>query len=188
MLVFSFGIFLFISIFLFQPYTVNGSSMEPTFIGADPYNSKKVGDTVLVLKINQKTEPGDIVVVDSRTASKRTLKDELVEHPIINLFTEDIDSMDHNWIKRVIGIEGNTIELKEGKLYRNGNLLKEDYIFEAMSGSFERVTVPENHIFVLGDNRNHSGDSRMIGSVPNENVIGKVIVRYYPFHRVSKYW
>lgn len=188
-LFFSLAIFIVVSIFVFQPYTVNGSSMEPTFTGTDPDHHELRGDFVLVSKSSYKLwgkpEVGDIVVIDSRTFKKRTMKDELREHPLVNLFTDNSSRREFKWIKRVIGEEGDTIELKDGKLYRNGTQLEEDYILEEMEGSFEAVIVPEDHVFVLGDNRNHSGDSRMIGAVPNENIIGKVFVRYFPFSKLD---
>jgi signal peptidase I len=187
MLFLAFGMFIIISILLFQPYTVNGSSMAPTFEGTDPNNHEKIGDYVLVSKSSYKiyTKPknGDIVVVDSRTYKRRTFKDELVEHPLVSTFTNRNNN--YKWIKRVIGVEGDRIELKNGKLYRNGIVLEEEYILEEMAGSFEAITVPENHVFVLGDNRNHSGDSRIVGSIPYENVIGKVIGRYFPLSKLD---
>jgi signal peptidase I len=188
-LFFSLAIFIVVSIFVFQPYTVNGSSMEPTFTGTDLDHHEEKGDFVLVSKSSYKLwgkpEFGDIVVIDSRTFKKRTMKDELREHPLVNLFTDNSSRREFKWIKRVIGEEGDTIELKDGKLYLNGTQLEEDYILEEMEGSFEAVIVPEDHVFVLGDNRNHSRDSRVIGAVPNENIIGKVFVRYFPFSKLD---
>ncbi|QOY38734.2 signal peptidase I [Anaerobacillus isosaccharinicus] len=189
-LFFSLTIFIFISIFLFQPYIVNGSSMEPTFVGTEPNNNEKTGDYIIVskssYKLNRKPKSGDIVVIDSRIYKPRNFKDELLEHPFLSIFATESNG-NYKWVKRVIGEEGDTIEIRDGKVFRNKLELEEAYLQEEMLGSYEEITVPDNHVFVLGDNRNHSGDSRAIGPVPNENVIGKVMVRYYPFNKVNVY-
>ena len=78
-----------------------------------------------------------------------------------------------NLVKRVIGEAGDTVEIRSGDLYVNGQLQQEDYIKEPMYNySYPAVTVPEGHYYVLGDNRNNSRDSRVIGCVPAEKVIG----------------
>jgi len=91
------------------------------------------------------------------------------------------------WIKRVIGEPGDLLEYIDGKVHRNGNELEEDYIKENMLFPFETIVVPENHVFVLGDNRNNSYDSRDIGTVPIDHVLGKVLFRYYPFDKMTNF-
>ncbi|HHX50275.1 MAG TPA: signal peptidase I [Clostridia bacterium] len=91
-----------------------------------------------------------------------------------------------DYIKRVIGLPGDLVEIKDGLLCINGEPFLEDYLLEAMEGSFGPVKVPEGKLFVLGDNRNYSSDSRVWGFVPLENVKGKAMVRIYPFHRFGK--
>ncbi|MNJ75537.1 Signal peptidase I S [compost metagenome] len=77
------------------------------------------------------------------------------------------------YVKRVIGLPGDTIEVKGGELYRNGTLLDEPYIKEAMLNNYEQVwEIPEDHVFVMGDNRNNSNDSRSIGPVPQDHIMG----------------
>ncbi|MFD2444269.1 signal peptidase I [Bacillus sp. CGMCC 1.16607] len=189
-IVFGISITLFISIFIFQPFKVEGSSMEPTFNGADPFDKNKVGDHVMVYKssylLGSEPKFGDLVIIDSRVNRNRTFKDELLENPIVELFRNG--EKGNKWIKRVIGEAGDTLEIKNGKVYRNGKLLTEDYIKEEMN-VYDDVTfvVPNDHVFVMGDNRNHSGDSREIGPVPFDNVIGKVVARFYPFSKMSHF-
>ena len=84
----------------------------------------------------------------------------------------------HNvWVKRVIGKGGDKLEFHDNAVYRNGTKLNEPYINGVMEfsmpGSF---TVPEGTIFVMGDNRNHSSDSRFIGPIPIDHVLGTVVV------------
>ncbi|SDY12200.1 signal peptidase I [Evansella caseinilytica] len=175
-----------ISVFVIQPYTVDGSSMEPTLHGGDDY-----GDKVIAFKtpylLGSSPEFGDIVIVDSKINQSRSLKEVFLESPIITFFT-DADTKDRSkWVKRVIGVSGDILEMKDGDIYRNGELLEEEYIKEGMLGTFEKIVVPEDTVYVMGDNRNESKDSRSIGPIPLENVIGKVFFRYYPFDKISTF-
>ena len=92
-------------------------------------------------------------------------------------------------IKRVIAVSGDTLDIKDGYVYRNGKKLEEDYIkgqtFERSDFSYP-LTVPEDHVFVLGDNRENSLDSRIIGLIEHDQVKGKVVFRLWPFSRIGK--
>jgi signal peptidase I len=97
---------------------------------------------------------------------------------------ENTDGTDKNLIKRAIGLPGDTIEIKGGYVYRNGEQLDEPYINEGTTeGEYPLTTVPDGELFVLGDNRQHSTDSRSpsVGFVPEDTLIGKAIFRLYPF-------
>jgi signal peptidase I len=84
-------------------------------------------------------------------------------------------------IKRVIGLPGETVEIKDGGVYINGELLDEPFTSEyTQPGRHALVTVPPLHVFVLGDNRDRSNDSRSFGPVPIENVIGRAWLSYWP--------
>lgn len=89
------------------------------------------------------------------------------------------------FIKRVIGIPGDKVEVKGGKVYVNAQPLEENYIEEAPNYQFGPVTVPPNSYLVLGDNRNNSYDSHYWGFVPRENIIGKAIKRFWPLDRLG---
>jgi signal peptidase I len=191
-IVIGFSITIIISIFIFQPFTVEGSSMEPTFDGADPVDKEKIGDRVIVFKssylLGNEPEYGDLVIIDSRVHKPRTLKDEFIDNPIVGLFLDKQEGNKNKWIKRVIGEAGDKLELKEGKVYRNGKLLNEYYIKEEMNKFQDKTfVIPADHVFVMGDNRNYSGDSRDIGPVPIDNVIGKVVMRFYPFDKIKSF-
>lgn len=92
-----------------------------------------------------------------------------------------------DYIKRIIGLPGERVSIIDGKVYINGILLKEEYLSPTLyttGGLFlpnnKEVTVPENHFFVMGDNRPYSSDSRAWGFVPRENIIGKAWFVYWP--------
>jgi signal peptidase I len=87
---------------------------------------------------------------------------------------------DEDFIKRVIGLPGDTIEIIEGVTYLNNVKLDEPYVKGAFTYSLEKTTVPEDHYFVLGDNRDIANDSHRWGGLSSENIIGKVFVIYWP--------
>jgi signal peptidase I len=137
-------------------------------VGASMNNTFHTGDYILTSKISYRLGPpkrGDIIVFKSPR-------------------NPDID-----YIKRIIGLPGDRIRVTaSGDVFLNGNLLTEPYIADRttiMEGGFVRdnveVTVPEEHLFVMGDNRPRSSDSRDFGFIPESDVIGKVFFRYLPF-------
>ena len=161
----SIAIYLLISTYLIAPFTVKGHSMDYTF--AD-------NDKVFVNKFSKNYERGDEVVFHANE-------------------TDD-------YIKRIIGVPGDTIEYRNDVLYVNGQKVEEPYLAQKIKeanasgtapitpvfnieflSSTKSKTVPEGTYFVLGDNRQHSTDSRVFGFVKKEAMIGKVSLRYYPF-------
>ena len=88
-----------------------------------------------------------------------------------------------DFIKRVIAVPGDTVEIKDGRVYVNSTILNEPYILSKTRGDYPLATVPEGHIFVMGDNRNNSEDSRFadVGFVPYELIKGKAILVFWPF-------
>lgn len=143
--------------FVFDVVMVEGSSMHPTL---------ESGDRLIVLKLGYRfrlPEHGDIVVF------------------------RNPDNPRVNYIKRVIGVEGDRVEIKDGKVYVNGKALVEPYIAEPTLGEYPETVVPEGTIFVMGDNRNFSRDSRnsQVGFIPLENVVGKAKIRIWPLWSVT---
>lgn len=161
-IVFVGSIFIVIYLYIMQPHQVKGASMEPTF---------DTGDYILTSKITykfDKPERGDIIVFKSPR-------------------NPDID-----YIKRIIGLPGDTIMIKNGQVFISGVFINEAYLSgetNIFEGGFLKeeaeVTVPEDHFFVMGDNRPRSSDSREFGFVPENDVIGKVFFRYYPVSKWS---
>jgi signal peptidase I len=90
-------------------------------------------------------------------------------------------------IKRLIGVGGDTIEIRDGVLYRNGEKVDEPYIEEPMNYDYGPITVPEGKFFFLGDNRNNSYDSHLWPTpfVDESEIIGKAVFRYYPFSEME---
>ena len=89
-----------------------------------------------------------------------------------------------DYIKRLIGLPGDTVTVSDGVVYVNGQALYEPYIAEApnYTGSWE---VPEGQLFVLGDNRNNSSDSHLWGFIPEEDVVGKALLIYWPLNQIT---
>lgn len=93
-----------------------------------------------------------------------------------------------SYIKRVIALPGEHLEIKNGKVYINGEELEETYLqenvtTESMEGAFYDIVVQEGTVFVMGDNRSGSSDSRMFGCIPYEKIEGKVCFRFWPLNR-----
>ncbi len=94
---------------------------------------------------------------------------------------EPPDVHDEDYIKRVIGLPGDKVEVKGGKVYVNDIALEEPYIKEAPFSPYNVTIVPPNNLFVLGDNRNASRDSRSFGMLPVDKIVGKAMMVYWPF-------
>lgn len=169
------AIALVITIFLVQPMQVEGSSMEPTL-----HDKEKllINKTVTVLK--SELDYQDIVVIDSRVDRARTLMDGLLDAANSNLFTQLLAKgrQDNYWIKRVIGKPGDELQFENGAIVRNGCLIEETYLEEIPYYSVSKIIVPQGYIFVMGDNRNNSRDSRDIGCIPLSHVIGKLLLDF----------
>ncbi|NMA00964.1 MAG: signal peptidase I [Clostridia bacterium] len=166
-----------ISIFVIQPSSVFGHSMEPTL---------NEGDWVIISRLpntlSMDYDYEDIVIIDSNVSKKHTKIDDFLfifKYNGLTNYLFDQQPIERYWIKRIIGKAGDTISFIDGEVYRNGHKLDEPYIKEGVTyAPFPSIKVPENTVFVLGDNRNNSGDSRILGPIPIENVLGKMIYSF----------
>lgn len=162
----AFVLTLVIGIFVFQPTKVLGHSMDPTL-----HNEQRIYVSKLSHTFHYEPKYGDIVIIDSRVDRPRKWTDDVLEHPLFKLFSRNND--ESMYVKRVIGKPGDVIELRDQQVYRNGQPLNEPYIKEKMQLTQDKKwTVPEESLFVMGDNRNNSRDSREIGFVPLDHVLG----------------
>lgn len=97
------------------------------------------------------------------------------------------EAKDARWIKRIIGLPGEEVRIdSEGNIYINGEILEENYGKEVIQDpgmAVQTIKLGEDEYWVMGDNRNHSSDSRVIGPVPKERIIGKAFLRIYPFSK-----
>jgi signal peptidase I len=147
--------------FVAEARYIPSGSMLPTL---------QINDRLIIDKISynfRNPERGDIVVFSPTDALKaQNFKDA--------------------FIKRLLGLPGDKVEVKEGRVYVNDQLLKENYIEEKPNYNFGPVTVPPNQYLVLGDNRNNSYDSHYWGFVPRDHIIGKAVVRFWPLDRVGE--
>lgn len=163
----SFVLVVILGVFVFQSTKVSGHSMDPTL-----HDNQRVFVSKISHTFSYEPNYGDIVIIDSRVDLKRSLKNDLLDSPLLSLFSRSDDR--HIWIKRVIGKPGDVLEYKDHQIYRNGEPLDEPYLNEKMREDASRTwTVPADHIFVMGDNRNNSMDSRVIGFIPLDHVLGK---------------
>lgn len=92
-------------------------------------------------------------------------------------------NVEEDYIKRVIGLPGDEVEIREQTVYVNGQELVEPYATNPFRDNYGPMTVPDNHLFVMGDNRGNSSDSRRIGPIPEELIVGQAWLRVWPFDR-----
>lgn len=166
-IVIALSIFLVVYLFLMQPHQVSGLSMYPN------YHDKEY---ILTDKVSYKLgdpKRGDVVVFHAPEAANCP------------------KGTGCDFIKRVIGLPGDTIEIRDHAFYIDGRKLPEPYIPEENilnPGAYiqtNSITLRENQYFVIGDNRPHSSDSRVWGPIGKENIIGKGFFRYWPADRMG---
>lgn len=151
---------LFIRAFVAEPRYIPSDSMVPTL---------QIGDRLVVEKVSyhfHQPVTGDIIVF---SPPKQLQK---------KGFTKD-----QAFIKRAIGSPGQTVAVRDGKVYLNHKPLQENYIAEPPEYEWGPELVPENTYFVMGDNRNDSNDSSKWGFLPKENIIGRAVFRFWPLDR-----
>ena len=165
--------------FSIQNFRVEGLSMQPTL---------EEGQYVLVNKlVYLRLAPQDLSNLLPFVNSDReevvfpfsapSLGDVIIFH-----FPRDPN---RDFVKRVIGVPGDVVEIKQGRVFLNGEEIDEPYITRPDRGSMAPRSIPANSFFVLGDNRRASNDSRDWGTVPAENIIGRAWVSYWPLDRLT---
>lgn len=138
-----------------QSYTVVMSSMEPNF---------QEGECIMVNKVCYRSsdpQRGEVIIFDPPFNSQ------------------------YPFIKRVIGLPGETVEIKDEKVFIDGIPLEEEYIMAPPNYTMPSQEIPESEYFVLGDNRNNSNDSHSNWTVPRDNIIGKAWFTYWPPNKLG---
>ncbi|KXB64411.1 signal peptidase I [Parvimonas sp. KA00067] len=110
------------------------------------------------------------------------MKKNITRGDIIDFY---VPSAKKYYLKRVIGVEGDTVEIIKDRVYLNGEMLEENYVSTNVTTPHNENTkwvVPKGHVFVLGDNRSNSRDGRDLGTIPRSDIVGKIVLRYYPFN------
>jgi len=151
-----------IKAFVIQPYIIDGESMEPTFQNNDYLITEKVSYHL------RQPQRGDIVIF----------------HPP--------DSLSISYVKRIVGLPEDEVEIKDKKVYVNGKRIIEPYLTSndetaAPKGNDLKMNVSANEYFVMGDNRNHSRDSREIGPIPSKNIVSRIWFRLLPVNNIKAF-
>ncbi len=170
---------LLIKSFLVQLFYIPSESMEPTLLR---------DDRVLVSRLAYRSgEPhrGDVVVFRNPSLSAEPRRGAL--GGFVHWVTDGLGigrPDNEDYIKRVIGEPGDTLVVSKDGVSVNGEQLDEPYI-SRNGGPTGEWTVPEHHVFVMGDNRDHSEDSRVFEAIPIDSIVGKAVARVWPFSRLG---
>jgi signal peptidase I len=159
-LVLALGLAFLIRTFVAEPRYIPSESMLPTL---------EIGDRLIVEKLSYYSHPphrGDIVVF----APPPQLQEQGYQG-------------DQAFIKRVIGLPGDTIAVQDGRVFVNQQLLTEAYVAEPPNYLMSPMVVPPAQLFMMGDNRNNSNDSHIWGFLPRENIVGHACFRFWPLER-----
>jgi signal peptidase I len=159
-LILALGLAFFIRTFVAEPRYIPSESMIPTL---------EIGDRLIVEKLSYYANlphRGDIVVFAPPPQLQKQGYQE-----------------DQAFIKRVIGLPGDTVSVQNGRVFVNQKLLTEAYIAEPPNYPMSPIVVPPAQLFVMGDNRNNSNDSHIWGFLPKANIVGHACFRFWPLER-----
>ena len=171
-----------------QNFRVEGPSMEPTL---------ETSQYILVNKVVYFTLDGKLID-NLPFVSRRDTETVYLFHPprrgeIVVFHPPEDSNLDDSflgdtktdWVKRVIGLPGDTLEGKKGQIYVNGESLNEPWIQNAQIANFPSTVVPNASYFLIGDNRYASTDSRIIGPIPKDDIVGKAWLSFWPISMFS---
>jgi signal peptidase I len=150
--------------YIAEPRFIPSNSMVPTL---------RIDDRLVVEKVSYRLHApkfGDIIVF----------------HPPDFLLNQGF-KYDQAFIKRIIGLPGQKVEVKDHRVYIDDHPLDEPYINEAPKYGMSAITIPTDSFFVMGDNRNNSNDSHVWGFLPRKNIIGHAWLRFFPFNRLRRF-
>lgn len=184
----AFVIAVVIKYFVFTPTLVQQGSMTPTIL-----NGERVLINRLVRTFKMPIYRGDIITFERPAATNEDGTAYYDENSGVASFVmhDLLEITKISYIKRVIGVAGDHVKITNtGDVYVNDKLLNETYLTEDLktpiTGEFYDVVVPDGYVFVMGDNRNGSSDSREFGFIPLEKVEGRVVHRIWPLNKLGK--
>ncbi|MBO5348830.1 MAG: signal peptidase I [Clostridia bacterium] len=185
-----------IKTFVGFPTVVSGASMDSTLLNKQRLWVSKIG-----IEINKYPERGDIITFEAPTDKYITKASADLDNPVAiyeeeqkSFFSKFISSLslmsETSYIKRVIGLPGDHVEIKNGIVFLNNQPLNEEYldigtITDAAQGCYTNIVVPDGYVYVLGDNREVSADSRRFGCVPIDKIEGKAVFRFWPLNKIG---
>jgi signal peptidase I len=178
----AFVIAFLVKTFVAQAFFIPSESMVHTL---------EVGDRVLVSRVSYHLhEPrrGDIVVFTSPFETQGKGNSRSVPSRIVHTVLESVglrQPSTEDFIKRVIALPGETVEGRNGRILINGRELVEPYLAEEPIGDFPAKTIPKGQLWVMGDNRNRSSDSRVFGPIKKSKIVGRAILRIWPVTRLG---
>ncbi len=183
--------------FIGTPTIVQQVSMKPTLIQDQRLWLNRWGRT-----IGKMPERGDIITFEAPSKKSYTASEINQSNPVAKYengptslwgkFTYYVlEIKKDSYIKRVIGLPGEHVQIKDGKVYINGEELQEDYlqsgiVTDVLGVGFDDFVVPENCVFAMGDNRSHSTDCRSFGCIPLKKIESKVWIRIWPLNLFGK--
>lgn len=180
------------------PTVVKQSSMYPTLVENERLILNRWGRTT-----DQMPNRGDIITFEA-PSTKHVFSNSYNPNDVIAKYEDEptnwfdnfvyhiLEIGKESYIKRVIGLPGDHIQIKDGKVYLNGEELDEPYLQDGVTteminqGVFSDIVVPENCVFAMGDNRSHSTDCREFGCIPLEKIEGTVWIRFWPFNKFGE--
>ena len=186
-----------IKAFVGFPTVVSGASMDSTLKDKQRLWVSRIG-----IEIHKYPKRGDIITFEAPSTTYVTKAsynpdDVTAEYKndskgIGEKIKSSIDIFgETSFIKRVIGLPGDYVEIKNKSVYLNGQALEEKYldagtVTDSAEGFFLDVVVPDGYVYVLGDNREVSGDSRRFGCIPIDKIEGKAVFRFWPLNKLGK--
>lgn len=183
-----------IKYFIGTPTLVKSISMENTLIE----NQRLILNRISTRVVKEMPKRGDIITFEAPSKGQISYVEADFSHPVAKYERKFSSSLakfvycvleigKESYIKRVIALPGEHVQIKDGKVYINGEELQEDYLKEGTitdshGGVFTDFIVPNNCVFAMGDNRQNSSDCRVFGCIPLEKIESKVWIRFWPFN------
>lgn len=188
---------LLVRYYIGTPTVVQMKSMVPTFQPGDRLILNR-----LAITCKEELQRGEVITLEAPNGEYGSAAEADQSNPVAKYENQPetifqkfcyyvLDIGKKSYIKRIIALPGEHVKIENGNVYIDGQLLNETYLdsnIETTSEIFTDFTVPEGYIFVMGDNRSESLDSRILGCIPISKVESKVLLRFWPFSKFGTDW